>query len=88
MLAAVFGVIMYRIIIVTLFYASQETFVQNNAKLATTATAACLSLVVIIILNRVHASYQDLSQSLSWSIANIYVVIYGLSNGDLGFDLE
>ena len=51
--AAVFGVIMYRIIVVGLLYAASEEVIRKNAKLTTTATAACLNLIVILLLNRV-----------------------------------
>ncbi len=54
MLGAVFGVIMYRIIVVALFYAADDEFVRKNAKIATTATAACISLFIIVLLNKVN----------------------------------
>ncbi|XP_013386411.1 anoctamin-4 isoform X1 [Lingula anatina] len=53
-LAAVFGVIIYRIVIVTLFYSTPDQLVAENARLATTATAAVINLVVIMILNRLY----------------------------------
>ena len=52
-LCAVFGVIMYRIIVVSVLYASDEDVVQQNAKITTTATAALINLVLIVLLNRV-----------------------------------
>lgn len=54
--AAVFGVIMYRIIVVALFYASSDEIVRRNAKIATTVTAAIINLIIIMILNRVSAT--------------------------------
>ncbi len=52
-LAAVFGVIMYRIIMVTLLYGSSEPIVRQNAKITTSATAALINLIVIMLLNKV-----------------------------------
>ena len=55
-MAAVFGVIMYRIIIVAVLYASDDALIKQNAKITTTVTAALISLVVIVILNKVGCS--------------------------------
>ena len=44
---------MYRIVIVAVLYASGDELIQRSAKITTTCTAACISLVVIMILNRV-----------------------------------
>ena len=52
-LAAVFGVIMYRIVVITLFYRAESEIVHKNAKISTTASAAVISLVIILLLNKV-----------------------------------
>ena len=52
-LVAVFGIIMYRIVIVAVLYAAPNDYVRSNAKIATSATAACLNLIIILLLNRV-----------------------------------
>ncbi len=44
---------MYRIIIVTVLYASTDDIIRQNAKITTTATSALLNLVAIMILNKV-----------------------------------
>ena len=53
MLAVVFGVIMYRVILLSILFVSQDEIVSKFAKILTTATAAFLNLVAILILNRV-----------------------------------
>ena len=70
MLIAVFAIIMYRIIIVALLYASDDDVIKSNAKLATTATAACINLIVILLFNRV--SYAMIS-SMMTSLNDEYV---------------
>ncbi|CAH1799995.1 unnamed protein product, partial [Owenia fusiformis] len=53
-LAALLGVIVYRIVIVAVFYAQPYRYIQENAKLATTATAACINLIIIMLLNKIY----------------------------------
>ncbi|XP_078583555.1 anoctamin-4-like isoform X6 [Branchiostoma floridae x Branchiostoma japonicum] len=53
-LAAVFAVIVYRIVIVVVFYRSDLGLISERAKLATSATAALLNLVAIMILNKMY----------------------------------
>jgi len=52
-LAVVFGVIMYRVIVLSILFVSQSEVVSKFAKIVTTATAAVINLVAIVILNRV-----------------------------------
>lgn len=54
MLAAVFAVIIYRVIIVAVLYAQGDTLIKKYAKLLTTATAALLSLITIMLLNKIY----------------------------------
>jgi len=77
-LAVVFGVIMYRVILLSILFVSRDEIVNKFAKIVTSATAAFINLVAIIILNRVscHYSYSlvfcnmsDMSQflgALNW----------------------
>jgi len=52
---AVFGVIIYRTIIVTFLYAQTDNdVIRKNAKLATSCSAAFINLCVIMILNRLY----------------------------------
>lgn len=53
-IAAVFCVILYRTIMVALLFSSDDEFIKANAKYATTATAALLNLIIIMLLNRVY----------------------------------
>lgn len=53
-LAAVFGVIMYRMVVITLFYSAKSEIVHKNAKITTTASAAAISLVIILLLNKLY----------------------------------
>ncbi|UYV68798.1 ANO4 [Cordylochernes scorpioides] len=53
-LAAVFGIIVYRIAIVATLYASEKTLWRTNAKLITSSSAALLNLMVIIIMDKVY----------------------------------
>ena len=68
-LMAVFGVIMYRIIVVTILYASSNDIIRENAKLTTSTTAACINLVAILILNRVRFGFNSLWSRDSISMA-------------------
>ena len=44
---------MYRIVVVAVLYAAPNALVQQYAKITTTCTAALLSLVIIMLLNKV-----------------------------------
>ena len=54
MLAAIMAVIIYRIFIVLLIYKSSDPVLKGQAKLITTITAACLSVIAITLLNKVY----------------------------------
>ena len=53
MLAVVFGVIMYRVVLLSVLFVSPDEVVNKFAKIVTSITAAFISLVAILILNRV-----------------------------------
>ena len=55
-LAAIFGIIIYRVIIVALLYYSDEQSIHSIAKIITSLTAAIINFIVIIILNIVSAN--------------------------------
>ena len=74
-LIAVFAIIMYRIIVVALLYASDDDVIKSNAKLATTATAACINLIVILIFNRVSVT-SHLAIVLKYKQNNICFQVY------------
>ncbi|KAK2147119.1 hypothetical protein LSH36_569g02023 [Paralvinella palmiformis] len=50
-LSFVFGVIAYRMTVRAALYLSENPMIYNNAGIVTSATAACLNLLVILILN-------------------------------------
>jgi len=52
-LAVVFGVIMYRVVLLSVLFVSPDEVVNKFAKIVTSITAAFISLVAILILNRV-----------------------------------
>ncbi|XP_035826885.1 anoctamin-4 [Aplysia californica] len=60
--AAVFGVIVYRMTVSALLYAVNQETIKERASTITAATAACINLVIIIILGRV---YQVLAELLT-----------------------
>ncbi|XP_054720857.1 anoctamin-5-like [Uloborus diversus] len=62
LLATVFGLIVYRIIVVTVLTASDHPVLQPYAKIATSVTASLLNLVVIIIMDKV---YRNLTAQLT-----------------------
>ncbi|XP_065334974.1 anoctamin-4-like [Cloeon dipterum] len=50
-LSAIVGVIIYRVAIVAAFYDSGDEFLQQNSSLLTSATAAVINLIAIMVLN-------------------------------------
>ncbi|XP_014671178.1 PREDICTED: anoctamin-4-like [Priapulus caudatus] len=53
-MAAVFGVIVYRIIIGTLLYMNEKDAVRNTSSIVTSITASIINLIVIMILGQVY----------------------------------
>ncbi|KAK3580687.1 hypothetical protein CHS0354_017969 [Potamilus streckersoni] len=53
-LGAVFGVIVYRIIITAVLYSSEEFLLRSRSTLVASGTAACINLVIILILNQLY----------------------------------
>lgn len=51
--ACIVGVYVYRIIILSLSYQSEDALLYNNASMVTAATAAFINLIIIFILNYV-----------------------------------
>jgi len=52
-LAVVFGIIMYRVIVLATLFIVQDEIVNKFAKIVTSLTAAVISLIAILILSRV-----------------------------------
>ena len=53
-LAAILAIIIYRIFIVVIIYKSKDQFIKSQARIITTITAACLSVIVITLLNKLY----------------------------------
>jgi len=55
-LAAILAVIIYRIVVVALIYKDTALFgpIRENASLVTSVTAACISLIIITLLNKIY----------------------------------
>ena len=52
-IGAVVGVIVYRMAVLAALYLREEEILYKNASLVTTATAACINLAIIFIMNYV-----------------------------------
>lgn len=50
-MAAVFGVILYRVVISGVLYASTDGVIKSRATIIASVTAACINFVIILILN-------------------------------------
>lgn len=53
-IAAVVGVIFYRISVTTAFYMAQNEMIYTNATIFVSVTAACINLVIIFVLNFIY----------------------------------
>lgn len=50
-IAAVFGIVIYRVITVSTFAAFGWALIRNNSQVATTGTAVCINFCMIMLLN-------------------------------------
>lgn len=50
-IAAVFGIVIYRVITVSTFAAFGWALIRNNSQVATTGTAVCINFCIIMLLN-------------------------------------
>ncbi len=55
-IGAVIGVIVYRMAVLAALYLREEEILYKNASLVTTATAACINLAIIFVMNYVRVS--------------------------------
>ena len=69
-IAAVIGVIFYRITVLAALYMVNDPFVTKQASLIVTATAAVINLVVIFILSFVSLPFTKLCESTSYSVVS------------------
>ncbi|KAL5010642.1 hypothetical protein ScPMuIL_012947 [Solemya velum] len=61
-LAALFGVIIYRVVIATVLYASSDGIIRERTSLIASASAAVINLIIILVLNFV---YQKIALGLT-----------------------
>ncbi|KAL5010639.1 hypothetical protein ScPMuIL_012944 [Solemya velum] len=61
-LAALFGVIVYRVVIATVLYVSSDGIIQERTNLIASSTAAVINLIIILVLNFV---YQKIALGLT-----------------------
>ncbi|XP_043943716.1 anoctamin-4 isoform X3 [Protopterus annectens] len=50
-IAAVFGIVVYRVVTVSTFAAFEWALIRNNSQVATTGTAVCINFCIIMLLN-------------------------------------
>ncbi|XP_062913667.1 anoctamin-4-like isoform X3 [Mobula hypostoma] len=50
-IAAVFGIVIYRVVTVSTFAAFEWALIRNNSQIATTGTAVCINFCIIMLLN-------------------------------------
>ncbi|XP_040200254.1 anoctamin-4 isoform X1 [Rana temporaria] len=50
-IAAVFGIVIYRVVTVSTFAAFKWALIRNNSQVATTGTAVCINFCIIMLLN-------------------------------------
>ncbi|XP_041071613.1 anoctamin-4 [Carcharodon carcharias] len=53
-IAAVFGIVIYRVVTVSIFAAFEWALIRNNSQLATTGTAVCINFCIIMLLNMLY----------------------------------
>jgi len=56
-IAAVFGIVIYRVITVSTFAAFDWALIRNNSQVATTGTAVCINFCMIMLLNVVSGKW-------------------------------
>ncbi|CAB1346060.1 unnamed protein product [Coregonus sp. 'balchen'] len=59
-IAAVFGIVIYRVITVSTFAAFGWALIRNNSQVATTGTAVCINFCIIMLLNVSYDSFGNL----------------------------
>lgn len=68
-IAAVFGIVIYRVITVSTFAAFGWALIRNNSQVATTGTAVCINFCVIMLLNVVSFCCPSTAVVQRWSVA-------------------
>ena len=74
-IAAVIGVIFYRITVLAALYMVNDTFIIKQASLIVTATAAVINLVVIFILSFVSLPFMKLCESTLYLALCVYCLL-------------
>lgn len=84
-IAAVFGIVIYRVITVSTFAAFGWALIRNNSQVATTGTAVCINFCVIMLLNVVSRCLRQQQQCRYEVIQHDKLLDY--LNGNICFSL-
>lgn len=75
-IAAVFGIVIYRVVTVSTFAAFKWALIRNNSQVATTGTAVCINFCIIMLLNVVRAPQGSRpSASRTWAAAGSLLLL-------------
>jgi hypothetical protein len=69
-IAAVFGIVIYRVVTVSTFAAFKWALIRNNSQVATTGTAVCINFCIIMLLNVV--SERQAKWGNSWAAGMLF----------------
>lgn len=75
MLAAILAVIIYRIVIVVLIYEGESEVLRKQARLITSITAACISVIIITLLNKVYEKIAIVLTNMGELCINYYLKV-------------
>ncbi|ELW71575.1 Anoctamin-4 [Tupaia chinensis] len=65
-IAAVFGIVIYRVVTVSTFAAFKWALIRNNSQVATTGTAVCINFCIIMLLNVVSELQEQPRTESEW----------------------
>lgn len=77
-IAAVFGIVIYRVVTVSTFAAFDWALIRNNSQVATTGTAVCINFCIIMLLNVV--SCPSHTPVCSFTVCNCSNIFYSPFN--------
>ncbi|GAB5574139.1 anoctamin-4 isoform X4 [Prionailurus iriomotensis] len=79
-IAAVFGIVIYRVVTVSTFAAFKWALIRNNSQVATTGTAVCINFCIIMLLNvlyeKVALLLTNLEQPRTESDSTFYIAFF------------
>lgn len=75
-IAAVFGIVIYRVVTVSTFAAFKWALIRNNSQVATTGTAVCINFCIIMLLNVVSELQGDQPRaSNTWAAGGRFLLL-------------